>query len=633
MEFGIHKFVESRIDEVHELSRQINAARPKLIFQRLPQHMKRRMMGHTCKRIPRNILQQHLKQQAKSGQPTSSKAPSRKHRRRPVNARLEFQKRECKKRWLETHLWHAKRFHMVEKWGFKIAHHPNDRSWRACWRAITGHCLLLDLSYLTCIQCVGGEDMILKLFKLITIDGCKDDVFDCDVISGKKEGKLVLYGQNSVPESCLGFVRLIWKPSLENVRTVWFWCNPGARGEILDAVTKAAQGNVEVEELDGKLSRFRLTGPLTVPVLRDALTMYDENPPRWLDTDLLEKQQSAWGLFKNTTVTLPGQILGLTVTGPKKSGILKRHKALNSPEPTEPADIKLPDVPDSQLWDPKITHKMQSCKETSIPIILVNQPAADGRVGQGWDVIAPRGHGLSVWLRLIYGGARVGGLREHQMLNWNTLNKEDLCFYPDTPVGHLEEIDLAKKEEEKFNSLPTNKRAGATLFSIPWLTLLEEWSQGAFFVQRNEQQLSAVRSFFTSPTAEPVGLQSEGLVAISISLVAGGTLERGSVVCLPALKEDFLKPVEEDKQHLALQRHHINTRAGMKISELFCREVAGFVAVGEFDFQKGCHAGVAFITSSAVNVLCGTFQWNEHLQVLVKNKNSPFYRKATVKII
>lgn len=633
MDFGIHKFVESRIEEVHELSRQINAARPKLIFQRLPQHMKRRMMGHTCKRIPRNILQQHLKQQAKSGQPTVTKVPSRKHRRRPANARVEFQKRECKKRWLETHLWHAKRFHMVEKWGFKIAHHPNDRSWRACWRAITGHCLLLDLSYLTCFQCVGSEDMIVKLFKAITIDGCRDDVFDCDVISGKKEGKLVVHGHNSVPDSCLGYIRLIWKPSSDSVRTVRFWCNPGAKEEISEAIKKAAEGNVEVKELDGQLSRFRLTGPLTVPVLKDALTVFEGISPDWLHNELLAKQKDAWGTLANTTVTLPGQILGLTLSGAKKSSLPKRHKALNNPEPTEPTDSKLPEVPDSQLWDPKIANKIQSSKGTCIPIILVNQPAADGRVGQGWDVIAPRGHGLFVWLRMIYGGARVGGLREHQMLNWNTLNREDLCFYPDTPLGRLEEIDSAKKEQEKFSSLPPNKRIGATLFSIPWQTLLEEWSQGSFFVQRNEQQLSAVRSFFTSPTSEPVQMQPEGLVAITVSLEAGGTLERGSVVCLPALKEDLVKPVEEDKQHLALQRHHINTRAGMKISELFCREVAGFVAVGEFDFQKGCHAGVAFVTSSAMNVLCGTFQWNEQLQVLVKNKNSPFYRKAKMTII
>jgi hypothetical protein len=39
-------------------------------------------------------------------------------------------------------LWHAKRFHMTERWGYKLADFPNDKSFRACYRATANHCLL-----------------------------------------------------------------------------------------------------------------------------------------------------------------------------------------------------------------------------------------------------------------------------------------------------------------------------------------------------------------------------------------------------------------------------------------------------------------------------------------------------------
>ena len=71
-----------------------------------------------------------------------TKRPSRKHRRRPSNLLKEYLRRQRSKKWLETHIWHAKRFHMTEKWGYKLALHPNDKSARASYRASVKHCLL-----------------------------------------------------------------------------------------------------------------------------------------------------------------------------------------------------------------------------------------------------------------------------------------------------------------------------------------------------------------------------------------------------------------------------------------------------------------------------------------------------------
>lgn len=71
-----------------------------------------------------------------------SKRPSRKYRRRPSNLLQEYNRRQKLFVWMETHIWHAKRFHMVEKWGYKIPNFPNDKSFRACYRATSSHCFI-----------------------------------------------------------------------------------------------------------------------------------------------------------------------------------------------------------------------------------------------------------------------------------------------------------------------------------------------------------------------------------------------------------------------------------------------------------------------------------------------------------
>jgi len=63
------------------------------------------------------------------------------YRRKPKSRRLDFLRRQKNGQWLETHLWFAKRFHMVLKDGFKLPKHSHDKTYRACYRAIGNHCL------------------------------------------------------------------------------------------------------------------------------------------------------------------------------------------------------------------------------------------------------------------------------------------------------------------------------------------------------------------------------------------------------------------------------------------------------------------------------------------------------------
>jgi predicted RNase H-like nuclease (RuvC/YqgF family) len=106
----------------------------------------------SCKRFALNIQEntqiiaqfntlKALKSQVKQKEPSKQKK-SRRHRRKPSNLLSEYSRRQRKHAWLETHIWHAKRFKMVEQWGYKIPLHPNDKSVRASYRAMANGCLL-----------------------------------------------------------------------------------------------------------------------------------------------------------------------------------------------------------------------------------------------------------------------------------------------------------------------------------------------------------------------------------------------------------------------------------------------------------------------------------------------------------
>ena len=52
--------------------------------------------------------------------PDARHQPNRRKRRRPKNMLQAHVRRQLKHRWLETHVWHAKRMHMRNLWGFRL---------------------------------------------------------------------------------------------------------------------------------------------------------------------------------------------------------------------------------------------------------------------------------------------------------------------------------------------------------------------------------------------------------------------------------------------------------------------------------------------------------------------------------
>lgn len=352
------QYAKANIKEMDELMNEIkNPTSTKLIFQSLPKHMRRRAMSHNPKRLPRKYRTKHSHQMAKAGKPTASKRPSRKFRRKPGNLLKEYLRRQRKNVWLETHIWHAKRFHMISKWGYKLPYASCDKTFRACYRASAKHCLLQDISFYNCLEIFGSLDIIKSGFARLTSPECGLGITAKTFVSGRREGFVTLFSKDQYPIQCLGKVSFIWKPSNVDEKFLWVNVHPSfykhVVKELMDVFEMKAdlhqnntgfirvpeyRGNgIRMKELKDTMNRFRLTGPLSQAVLSKVMIPYNskEQTSNWFQehskSKCFEIQNSFWDEVKDCNSPaelLSNMVLGLVVPDFRLQRPPKRTKAV-----------------------------------------------------------------------------------------------------------------------------------------------------------------------------------------------------------------------------------------------------------------------------------------------------------------
>ncbi|XP_036326858.1 ribonucleases P/MRP protein subunit POP1, partial [Rhagoletis pomonella] len=146
--------------------------------------------------------------------------------------------------WLETHIWHAKRFHMVERWGYRLPQSSCDKTYRACYRASAEHCLLQDMSFYVCIELKGKLADLRQGFTRLTSPKCGLSIAAKTYATGRREGSIDLFRDSKYPEYALGRVSFMWQPTGEAVneeeipRTLWLWVHPSAYPAVLEELIK-----------------------------------------------------------------------------------------------------------------------------------------------------------------------------------------------------------------------------------------------------------------------------------------------------------------------------------------------------------------------------------------------------------
>ncbi|PIA14888.1 POP1-domain-containing protein, partial [Coemansia reversa NRRL 1564] len=240
-------FVEARSFEINSLQRSLDDARAAgnvRAFQTLPRHLRRRAASHNVKRIPARLRERAIAEMKKSAQNSKALAgtdrltgatrPSRYKRRRARTVREEYELRQTGKRWLETHVWHAKRMNMAEMWGTMIARTPNERSHRAAYRAAKEKTYIHDVSYFVTLEISGAEQSIVQLLRRLT-PASELLISAKPYVGGSRMVPLTLHRAGMYPLATLGPAMALWQPqSGTGPRKLWLRMHP-AIGEPVKA--------------------------------------------------------------------------------------------------------------------------------------------------------------------------------------------------------------------------------------------------------------------------------------------------------------------------------------------------------------------------------------------------------------
>ncbi|XP_039544756.1 ribonucleases P/MRP protein subunit POP1 [Pimephales promelas] len=394
------------------------------VFNALPKHMRRRAMSHDCKRLPTRLREGALRLAERSQRaPDQQKKPvpksrSRRARRRHGNLLLEFNRRQQESRWLETHIWHSKRFHMRKSWSFCVPLAPTAKGYRAAYRAMDTHALLQDLSYFCCLEIQGSEEQILRALARLTNKQTGRSLAAVSCVSGARQGIVQLYRSDCFPRGALGPAEFLWRPRAPDaaLRQLWIWLHPALKQDVLSELLlvcgcspavsedlhpeadpagrkrKSDEGDagpppkrllgdgtrpagapvrwespdthITISDLTLEIVRFRLIGPLAHTVLTDTLRPASEMLSG--EDDSLHRQQThTFQLLRGvcSTAELPaGCVLGLTVDDPRLTLPQKRGKTVPDLQPSteedDVRDLRLRGVAahcsQSSLWDESI---------------------------------------------------------------------------------------------------------------------------------------------------------------------------------------------------------------------------------------------------------------------------------------
>ncbi|CAL8286971.1 unnamed protein product [Merluccius merluccius] len=242
-------FAAARAAEVDAMLKAVTKATGSChVFGAMPRHMRRRAMSHNTKRLPcrlREVANRMREKGLKAGgkKKEQPKNKSRKARRRHGNLLLEFNRRQRKNAWLETHIWHAKRFHMQKKWGYCLGDRPTTKCYRACYRAMSNHCLLQDLSYYSCIELQGEEDELLACLSQLTSKETGPTFAAALALSGRRQGSATVYRAGRYPSHPLGPVTFLWRPRTpgSSHRQLWIWAHPTLKQDLLPELQSVCQ--------------------------------------------------------------------------------------------------------------------------------------------------------------------------------------------------------------------------------------------------------------------------------------------------------------------------------------------------------------------------------------------------------
>ncbi|KAJ2399548.1 Ribonucleases P/MRP protein subunit pop1 [Coemansia sp. RSA 2559] len=443
--------VEARAFEINALQRAVDTARSTgntRAFQTLPRHLRRRAASHNAKRVPVRLRGRAAAEigKAAGGQSAAAKRSNRYRRRRSRTVRGEYERRQAGRRWLETHVWHAKRMHMAERWGAMVAESPTERSHRAAYRAAREKTFVQDASFFRTLELTGTANAMVALLRR---HAAPDDA----VAPARMAVPLTLYRAGQFPLACLGPAVALWRPPSsggDQRRTLWLRIHPAHADTAAQELASDSAG-VDIADISTDLVSFELLGAQSTRVL--AAVLGDAADPAACGAETLRCIAG----IDSPAVVGEGCVLALRINDPR----LRFPRSLLAPaspfmaDKLDPILRHWPDGAndlgsnDGGIWDraqcardaasrptdnelnerrrqslvPGEGLPLRAGIDVTVPVVAfrsgpdalvgarTSSSSGDG-LAHGWTLVAPRGWGMALWMALVFAGARAQGLRE-----------------------------------------------------------------------------------------------------------------------------------------------------------------------------------------------------------------------------
>ncbi|KAL5512825.1 hypothetical protein ACEPAG_3091 [Sanghuangporus baumii] len=382
----VEKFAEIRGYEINAMKQTMDnvaSAGTQRVWQSLPRHLRRRAASHDVRYVPARLRQKARAEMDSSAKPSSKKRLPRRGKSKVLTRTEEFLKRQQDKSWLETHIWHAKRMHMENMWGYRLAKTPTEKAFRPSHRASVHGCILHDASYEAIIELNGAEHVLKEI-----LARCSDPqtVSPCAVrfTNGSRVCYTHMYKPWSYPFDLVGPIEVLWKTSTSSspqvqsesskkednqrqkasIRTIWVRCHPIIYDAAVSTITYCVQAylqgaqstskkdiNIEVADLRDQFNIFELVGPKSSQVIRGALS-----PVKNEEREEFKKFWKALGQLQTAGSAPRGMVVGMKVLDPRLNFPPKNtkiHLNTNSKENTSlPAGLwPIAKLAESELWD------------------------------------------------------------------------------------------------------------------------------------------------------------------------------------------------------------------------------------------------------------------------------------------
>ncbi|CAI2348049.1 unnamed protein product [Caenorhabditis sp. 36 PRJEB53466] len=627
----VEKFVESRTNSIAQLLKAIDndalvsgevTKGPRTAAQRLPRHMRRRAMAYDVRRFPktmREYARSHLISKH------AKKCPSRFARRKNVNSRDKFgRSTSTKGKWLSTHVWHAKRFRMTSKWGFKIADRSFQRGFRAVLRDSNKYCVIRDRSYYSCVT-IKSPDALKKVleFSQTTCRGQSS--------RGEEEECHQLYVPGQFPLGYIGPARFQRLTGERNDK-VYVWMHPSAKETFMNTFSekfglKREEGNEETEQpsryVNGNLevtvdteniSRFHLSGPKCLTKLRDSVRLVKETKFQSEHDRFLSVADSVF------SSTRDGEVLYLLIEDPRTAW--DRKTVLSNNRKGEEAkdvdgDWREQNEPVNEFWSREFREQAIAKRvsdgefqkqnaqrigglvstEAKVPIVVIIRNGGFKAL-DGIDLIIPEPFSKDLWVALQRRGVRASGLRDEISAH---LESQTFCY----PIDDVEsqagkESEEAMKHEltRTYLAKPHNRRCKfwSALsvkypFEFRWNELAKGWNSRAekAFVCRDLLKLREIKQGLKRAEGlDQIVKANEGmLVPVRLAFVGRGRPKRFGMICLPTTDDLISIRRNRNLEIIQTPRTSSEIEEPMEVDEEIPRkELEGYVSLDAAATEK-----------------------------------------------